>query len=71
MAKITAMIVNDLSVPKIIGIGPIIITPPALTVSSLELVLCRAVPANIKIIPMKITTTPAITSVPALIMFYP
>lgn len=71
MPSNTAIIVNDLSVPKIMGIGPMSITPPVLTDSSLELVLWRAVPAKIIIIPMKIITTPAITREPALIIFHP
>lgn len=59
MAKITAIIMKLLSVPNIMGMGPIKITPPVLTSLVFEVAPCRAGPMNIKIKPMNITIIPA------------
>lgn len=73
IARITAVVAIPLSVPKIMGIGPIIITPPVLTspVSPDFEVICRAVPMKIKIIPIKRTTIPVKMSVLEFNMVFP
>jgi len=65
IARITAVVAIPLSVPKIMGMGPIMITPPVLTspVSPDFEVICRAVPMKIRIIPIKRTTIPVKMSV--------
>lgn len=58
MARITAITINPLSFPKIMGMGPINITPPVLTSLVLD-EACSAVPTNTKMNPMKIIRIPA------------
>jgi hypothetical protein len=68
MTKITAVTMKPLSLPNMMGMGPIRITPPVLTSVFLVVVLCSAVPRNIRIKPIKITIIPAIMMVLPLII---
>ena len=58
MARITVVTMKPLSLPNMMGMGPIRITPPVLTSGFFVVVLCSAVPRNIRIKPMKITIIP-------------
>ncbi len=67
MAKITAKMIRLLSLPKMIGIGPIKIIPPVWTSPVLE-VDCNTDPIIIRITPIKTNIIPEIRTVLPLII---
>ena len=61
------VIIRLLSLPNMIGIGPINITPPVWTSDVFE-VDCNAVPTKIRITPRNMTIIPAVIKIPGFML---
>jgi hypothetical protein len=70
MAIITVVIMVLLSLPNIMGMGPISMTPPVLTSPDLGEEDCIAVPTNISMNPISMAIIPVIIMVFPCIIIY-